>query len=182
MTGYSVRVRQLYPVLGPYLHIIDRWLTADRESPRKQRHTARRIYHRLQYEHDYQGSEEPVRHYVRPAKIRLGLKTDTGFLPSDPELGPEAEADDFFEMVDTARFLEKGFDRRPEGPARVAVLTYSGASGIVSADHLDEHRLDLAALSPETTKRLQEKLPPGCRSTITWISGLPSKSMVFWRP
>ena len=93
MTGYPVRVRQPYPVLGPYLHIIDRWLTADKESPRKQRHTARRIYHRLQYEHDYQGSEEAVRHYVREAKIRLGLKTDTVFIPSDPELGSEAEAD-----------------------------------------------------------------------------------------
>jgi len=93
MTGYPVRVRQPYPVLGSYLHIIDRWLTADRESPRKQRHTARRIYHRLQYEHNYQGSEEAVRHYVREAKIRLGLKTDTVFIPSDPELGREAEAD-----------------------------------------------------------------------------------------
>ena len=93
MTGYPVRVRQPYPVLGAYLHIIDRWLKADRESPRKQRHTARRIYHRLQYEHDYQGSEEAVRRYVRGAKIRLGLKIDTVFIPSDPELGREAEAD-----------------------------------------------------------------------------------------
>lgn len=93
MTGYSERVRQPYPVLGPYLHIIDRWLAADKKSPRKQRHTARRIYHRLQYEHDYQGSEEAVRHYVREAKIRLGLKADTVFIPSDPELGREAEAD-----------------------------------------------------------------------------------------
>lgn len=93
MTGYSERVRQPYPVLGPYLHIIDSWLTADKDSPRKQRHTARRIYHRLQHEHDYHGSEETVRHYVREAKIRLGLKTDTVFIPSDPELGREAEAD-----------------------------------------------------------------------------------------
>ena len=70
------------------------------------------------------------------------------------------EADDFFEMVDIARCLEKGFARRPEGPGRVAVLTYSGAFGIVTADHLQKHGLNLAALSPETTKRLQEKLPP----------------------
>jgi acyl-CoA synthetase (NDP forming) len=39
-------------------------------------------------------------------------------------------------------------------------LTYSGASGIVTADHLQKHGLNLATLSPETTKRLQEKLPP----------------------
>lgn len=91
--GYRPRVRQPYPVLGPYLEIIDSWLKADKESPKKQRHTARRIYHRLQYEHGYQGSEGTVRHYVRDAKIRLGLKTDNVFIPSDPELGREAEVD-----------------------------------------------------------------------------------------
>ena len=70
------------------------------------------------------------------------------------------EADDFFEMIDSARCLEKGFDRSPERPGRVAVLTYSGASGIVTADHLEKHGLDLAPLTPETVKRLQEKSPP----------------------
>jgi transposase len=93
LIGYRVRERQPYPVLGSYLPIIDRWLAADKESPRKQRHTARRIYHRLQYEHGYPGSEATVRHYVSEARIRLGLKTDTVFIPSDPELGREAEAD-----------------------------------------------------------------------------------------
>jgi len=91
--GYRPRASQPYPVLGPYLDIIDRWLKADKESPKKQRHTARRIYHRLQYEHGYQGSEGTIRHHVREAKIRLGLKTDNVFIPSDPELGREAEAD-----------------------------------------------------------------------------------------
>ena len=28
-----------YPVLGPYLPIIDKWLEKDRKEPRKQRHT-----------------------------------------------------------------------------------------------------------------------------------------------
>ena len=91
--GYQSRARQPYPVLGPYLEIIDSWLKADKESPKKQRHTARRIYHRLQYEHGYQGSEGTVRHYVRDAKIRFGLQTDNVFIPSDPELGREAEVD-----------------------------------------------------------------------------------------
>jgi len=91
--GYRPRARQPYPVLGPYLEMIDRWLKADKESPKKQRHTARRIYHRLQYEHGYQGSEGTVRHYVRYAKIRFGLQTDNVFIPSDPELGREAEVD-----------------------------------------------------------------------------------------
>jgi len=70
------------------------------------------------------------------------------------------EADDFFEMVDIARCLEKGFDRRPGGPGRVAVLTYSGASGIVTVDHLQRNGLVLAPLSPETVERLKKKSPP----------------------
>lgn len=93
LVGYQSRTRQPYPVLGPYLDIIDKWLKADKENPKKQRHTARRIYHRLQYEHDYQGSEGTIRHYVRDAKIRLGLKTDNVFIPSDPKPGREAEID-----------------------------------------------------------------------------------------
>ncbi len=32
------------PKLGPYRPLIDEWLLADREAPRKQRHTARRIW------------------------------------------------------------------------------------------------------------------------------------------
>ena len=45
--GYSERKEQPYPVLGPYLSIIDGWLEKDKDSPKKQRHTAKRIYDRL---------------------------------------------------------------------------------------------------------------------------------------
>src|SRR5262249_6012918 len=34
------------PAIGPYAAIIDEWLVADREVPRKQRHTARRGWQR----------------------------------------------------------------------------------------------------------------------------------------
>ena len=33
---------RLAPKLGPYRPLIDQWLIADREAPRKQRHTAKR--------------------------------------------------------------------------------------------------------------------------------------------
>jgi transcriptional regulator with XRE-family HTH domain len=36
--------QRLRPALGPYVAVIDEWLLADREVPRKQRHTARRIW------------------------------------------------------------------------------------------------------------------------------------------
>ena len=71
------------------------------------------------------------------------------------------EADDFFEMMDIARVLEKGFEKRENSfrAGRVAILTYSGASGIVTTDYLEKFGLDLAVLSPATIKRL-ERLSP----------------------
>jgi predicted transcriptional regulator len=38
-TGYSFRQTQPYPVLGPYLAKIDKWLEGDKNNPKKQRHT-----------------------------------------------------------------------------------------------------------------------------------------------
>ncbi len=61
-----------------------------------------------------------------------------------------------------ARCLEKGFplprslDRKPQ----IAVLTYSGAAGIVNSDYLEKYGLALAELSPETLRRLEEISPP----------------------
>ena len=39
------------PALGAYRELIDSWLEADRTAPRKQRHTARRVWERLRDEH-----------------------------------------------------------------------------------------------------------------------------------
>lgn len=91
--GYSQRARQAYPVLESYLKLIDGWLESDRDQPRKQRHTARRIYHRLVNEHGYKGSEEAVRRYVRLAKPRFGVDGSEVFIVTDPECGQEAEVD-----------------------------------------------------------------------------------------
>ena len=91
--GYRERQKQPFPVLGPYLETIDGWLSADRDVPKKQRHTARRIYHRLVAEHDYSGGESTVRRYVSMAKIKLGLDRPGAFIPCDPEAGVEAEID-----------------------------------------------------------------------------------------
>jgi transposase len=91
--GYRERSRQPFPVLGDYLETIDNWLLADRNQPKKQRHTARRIYNRLVTEYGYAGGESTVRRYVSMAKIKLGLDTLGAFIPCDPEAGFEAEID-----------------------------------------------------------------------------------------
>ena len=91
--GYTTRVKQSWPVLGPYIEIIEGWLEKDKDMPPKQRHTAKRIFMRLVREHGFEGSASNVRKYVRGAKNRLGLKQTEVFVPLEPEQGLEAEVD-----------------------------------------------------------------------------------------
>ncbi len=71
------------------------------------------------------------------------------------------QADDFFEMVDIARALERDFylQQPPNGKPRIAILSYSGAAGIVTTDHMEKYGLTLARLSSHTQKRLEELSP-----------------------
>jgi acetyltransferase len=84
------------------------------------------------------------------------------------------QAGDFFEMVDIARALEKDFSlqKPPDGKGSVAILSYSGAGGIVTTDHMVADGLTLARLSPQTLERLQELSP-------TWM---PVKNPVDYWP
>ncbi|TKB23745.1 IS21 family transposase [Desulfopila sp. IMCC35006] len=92
--GYSEREQQLFPVLGPYRTIIEEWLKKDKDQPKKQRHTARRVYNRLKTEQGYQGSESNVRRYVRMVQMELGLDiAGQAFIACEPEAGQEAEVD-----------------------------------------------------------------------------------------
>ncbi len=91
--SYRPRCHQPYPILGPYLSSIDGWLLDDRKAPKKQRHTAHRVYERLVAEYGFSGSESTVRHYVHETKIRLGITSQAVFIPLDPDIGREAEID-----------------------------------------------------------------------------------------
>ena len=87
------------PVLGPYRAIIDGWLEADRDpgTPRKQRHTAARMYRRLVEEHGARVSERQVRRYVHERRRELGLVGEV-FVAQLRSPGAEAEVD-WFEAV-----------------------------------------------------------------------------------
>jgi transposase len=61
------------PAIGPHAATIRRWLVEDRDAPRKQRHTARRIWERLVDEQDATVSESSVRRYVRAIRRELHL-------------------------------------------------------------------------------------------------------------
>jgi len=81
------------PALGAYRALIDSWLEADREAPRKQRHTARRIWRRLLDEHGAQVAETTVRDYVRRRRRELGLVVGEVFVPQAHAAGAQAEVD-----------------------------------------------------------------------------------------
>jgi transposase len=59
--GYRRQQPRPKPTLGPFLPVIHQILEADRQAPRKQRHTAHRIFDRLREEHGYAGCESIVR-------------------------------------------------------------------------------------------------------------------------
>ena len=57
-------------------------------APRKQRHTAHRIWTRLHNEHpEYEISESQVRRYVRRRKRKLGLAGSEVFVPQTYHFG-----------------------------------------------------------------------------------------------
>jgi hypothetical protein len=61
------------PKLGAVAAFIDRVLDEDRHAPRKQRHTARRLYHRILTEFpDATVAESTVRNHVRERKRQMG--------------------------------------------------------------------------------------------------------------
>ncbi|HEX5618568.1 MAG TPA: IS21 family transposase [Solirubrobacteraceae bacterium] len=81
------------PKLGPFRALIDGWLEADREAPRKQRHTAKRIWQRLVDEHGADVAEVTVRQYVRARKREIGWPVGEVFVPQVHAPGIEAEVD-----------------------------------------------------------------------------------------
>ena len=62
--GYRTNITRAKPKIGPYLEQIEQIIEEDKHSPKKQRHTAKRIYHRIK-EMGYQGKYTQVKEAVR---------------------------------------------------------------------------------------------------------------------
>jgi transposase len=69
--GYRRKKPPAKPKLDAFKSIIDAILKADMEAPRKQRHTAKRIFERLRDEHGFSGGYTIVKDYVREARGRI---------------------------------------------------------------------------------------------------------------
>lgn len=79
--------------------IVDQWLTEDRMAPRKQRHTAKRVFDRLRDEEGYTGAASTVRKYVGRRRRELGVSAEA-FVPLTHEPGGEGEVDWYEAEVD----------------------------------------------------------------------------------
>ena len=70
------RIRRVEcPAIGPWTEVIDGWLIEDKDAPRKQRHTARRVWQRLVAEHGATCAEVTVSSVRRaaPGRARASL-------------------------------------------------------------------------------------------------------------
>lgn len=112
---YTRQKEPFAPVLGVFKPMIRQILADDEQAPRKQRHTAAKIYRRLRDEYSYPGGYDQVRRYVRQQRQQ---HRET-FIPLDHPPGRRLEADFGHIYVDF-----------PAGRRRVPVLintwSYSG--------------------------------------------------------
>jgi transposase len=81
------------PAMGPHEATVRRWLEEDRSAPRKQRHTARRVWERLVDEEGATLSEVTVRRFVREARRELGLDRVEVAIVAVHDPGDEAQVD-----------------------------------------------------------------------------------------
>ena len=88
------RVKRERPAIGPVQPFIDAILASDRTAPRKQRHTAHRIYERIRRElPEHKVAEATVRVYVRQRKHALGWSTRETCVPQSYAPGQEGQVD-----------------------------------------------------------------------------------------
>ena len=77
------------PVMDPFREVIRGWLAGDEHAPRKQRHTATRVYDRLVEEYQFAGGKSTVRRFV--AQLRPRMREV--FIPLEAGWGQQAQID-----------------------------------------------------------------------------------------
>src|SRR5271157_6599176 len=96
------------PSLGPVMDFIDGILLADERAPKKQRHTARRIWQRIGQERPQASvGEATVRRYVQRRKQELGQVGRETFIPQVYDWGVEAQVDWYEAMAEISGEMRK---------------------------------------------------------------------------
>jgi transposase len=81
------------PSLDPWKPLIKQWLNEDSTAPRKQRHTAHRVWERLVEEHGARIGESTIRRYVAKVKAEYELAPAKVMISQNHLLGAESEVD-----------------------------------------------------------------------------------------
>lgn len=88
------KIKRTSPVMEDYKEIVDTWLEEDQLIPRKQRHTAKKIYDRLVKEHNFSGAYRTVCSYVEKARTQMKVEKQDRYEKLEH---PEGEAQvDFY--------------------------------------------------------------------------------------
>jgi len=98
------------PKLGAAVEFINGILEADRKAPRKQRHTAHRIWVRIRQEMaGVEIAEATVRRYVRERKREMGMGGSEAFVPQSYRWAQEAQVDWYEAWAEVGGEREKVF-------------------------------------------------------------------------
>lgn len=105
--SYGRRRKQSFSKVGPVKDVILAILKSDESEPRKQRHTAQRLFERLRDEYQYTGGYDAVRKFIK----RHRANQRETYIPLDHSCGRRMEAD-----------FGKIYVDFPEGRKQVSIL------------------------------------------------------------
>jgi hypothetical protein len=140
VTKEREKIERPRPKLESAIPFIDTILKSDLQAPRKQRHTAHRIYDRLRAEQpEVQVSETTVRKYVRAKKLQIGLIHRETFVPQSYSWEHEGQVD-WYEM-----FADLGGETQKVQMFCLRSMASAGAFHrnelLLEASQRDEHRM-----------------------------------------
>jgi transposase len=149
------------PKLEEFTGLIDAILAANRDVPRKQRHTAQRIFGRLRDEHGFNGGYTIVKDYVRQQR----LTTREAFVPLCHP--PSHAQEDFGEAV-----IEAG-RHRVKAHVFFMILPHSGAWFVKANPRETPSSAACPSRFSTTTRPLRWR-----RSWVTAPAGAPRPSRI----
>jgi hypothetical protein len=98
------------PRIEPAKAFIEAILQGEEKAPRKQRHTAHRIWSRIREElPEVRVAESSIRRYVRERKIQLKLIKHETFIPQSYSWGVEAQVDWYEALADISGERQKAY-------------------------------------------------------------------------
>lgn len=137
-----------HSVVRPHVKTIDGWLKEDQRAPRKQRHTAKRIYQRLVAEEGYTGSSSSVRRYINKWGLSIE-QAQEGYLPLAHSCGCA--------QCDFGEFYKDGTDGR-------RIKAYALTLSFPQSNH---------ALTQTFPSQNQECLLEGLKRIFEYVGGVP---------